>query len=66
MISLSGLTCYGQGREYIRSVIKNKGCRNVAITETNGDLALYGKNSVAYSNIPSGLEKALDKLNNAK
>lgn len=51
-------------REYIRNAIKEWGeCRNVAITRTNGDVALYGRNGCARSNVPSGLNKALKDLN---
>lgn len=53
-----------QGRSYIRDKIKEKGtCRNVAITKTNGDLMLYGRNGWAGSNLPSGLSSKLNELN---
>ncbi len=52
-------------REYIRSAIREWGeCRNVAITRTNGDIALYGRNGCARSNVPSGLSDAITELNN--
>ncbi len=51
-------------REYIRNAIKEWGeCRNVAITKTNGDIALYGRNGCARSGVPSGLDKAITELN---
>ncbi len=51
-------------REYIRNAIKGWGeCRNVAITKTNGDVALYGRNGCARSGVPSGLDNALTELN---
>ena len=54
-------------REYIRNAIKGWGaCRNVAITKTNGDLALYGRNGWAMSGCPSGLKDAIDRLNDDK
>lgn len=54
-------------REYIRNAIKEWGeCRNVAITRTNGDIALYGRNGCARSNVPSGLNQALTELNKQK
>lgn len=54
-------------REYIRNAIKGWGeCRNVAITRTNGDVALYGRNGCARSNVPSGLNDAITELNNQK
>lgn len=38
------------------------GCRNVAITDTGGDLALNGKNDYAYTDgIPQALADALEK-----
>ncbi len=53
-----------QGRSYIRNCIESWGsCRNVAITRTNGDLALNGRNAVAMSGVPDGLDRALDDLN---
>lgn len=52
------------GRSYIKSKIQAWGeCRNVAITKTNGDLALYGLNGSARSGCPSNLNQALDELN---
>lgn len=54
-------------REYIRNAIKGWGeCRNVAITRTNGDIALYGRNGYARSNCPSGLNNAITELFNKK
>lgn len=54
-------------REYIRNAIKGWGeCRNVAITRTNGDIALYGRNGCARTNVPSGLNDAITELNNQK
>lgn len=51
-------------RAYIRNCIKEWGeCRNVAITKTNGDVALYGRNGCARSNVPKGLDEALTELN---
>lgn len=53
-----------QGRAYIRNCIASWGkCRNVAITKTNGDLAIRDRNAVAMSNLPKGLEQALEELN---
>lgn len=51
-------------REYIRSRIREWGeCKNVAITQYNGDLALYGRNGWSGSGLPSGLREALSELN---
>lgn len=53
----------GQSREYIRNAISGWGkCRNVAITKTNGDLALYGSNGYASTGLPYSLSTALDEL----
>lgn len=53
-----------QGREYIREQITIKqSCRNVAITRTNGDLMLYGRNGYAVSNCPQNLVNKLKDLN---
>lgn len=55
---------YGQGRSFIREQIQKHGeCRNVAITKTNGDLMLYGRNGYASSGCPSSLTDALDRYN---
>lgn len=60
----AGSSVYGQGRSYIKSVIQRWGdCRNVAITKTNGDLALHQRNAYVSSGIPKGMSDALDKLN---
>lgn len=63
MIAFANI-CYGQGREFIREAIEEYGeCRNVAITKTNGDLMLYGRNGWAASRCPDDLTDALDRLN---
>lgn len=53
-----------QDREFIRKVIKEEGgCRNVAITKTNGDVALFGQNGwAATDNTPKKLCDELDRL----
>ncbi len=51
-------------RSYLRDKISEWGeCKNVAITNTNGDLALYGSNGWAGTGLPSALSKALNELN---
>lgn len=52
-----------RGRNYIKQNISELGgCRNVAITDTGGDLALNGKNDYAYTaGIPQALADALEK-----
>lgn len=52
-------------RAYIKEQIGIQGqCKNVAITQTNGDLMLYGKNGWAGSGLPSELANALHDLHN--
>lgn len=59
-------TMFCQGRAAIREAIEKEGnCRNVAITETNGDLALFGRNGVKPLNISEALYYNLSKLNKA-
>lgn len=58
------IVSYGQGREYIRQQIREQGeCRNVAITETNGDIMLYGRNGCARAGCPASLNEAITELN---
>lgn len=53
-------------RNYVKNQIKKWGtCKNVAITKTNGDVALYGKCGYATSNVPTGLSNKLKELNKA-
>lgn len=53
-----------EDRDFIRQQIEKQGrCRNVAITKTNGDLMLYGKNGWAANGCPKALTAALDYLN---
>lgn len=53
-----------RNRNYIKDAIREWGsCRNVAITKTNGDLALYGHNGCARSGVPSDLDRAIIELN---
>lgn len=51
-------------RAYIRNAIEEWGeCRNVTLTKTNGDIALYGQNGYACSGCPANLNKAITELN---
>jgi len=62
LISVSSL---GQGRSFIKEQIRKEGeCRNVAITKTNGDLMLYGRNGCARTGCPRSLNEVLTELNN--
>ena len=62
---LFSLQVSAQSREALRQQIDEWGeCRNVAITETNGDLALYGKNGYANLGCPEDLNAAIKELNN--
>jgi len=50
-------------RNFIKEQIaKQEECRNVAITKTNGDLMLYGKNGWAAYGCPESLTETLDEL----
>ena len=51
-------------RELIRNHITKWGeCKNVAITKSNGDLALYGENGWVGTGLPSLLSERLSDLN---
>ena len=64
LFMLVSVSSFGQGREFIREQIRSKGeCRNVAITKTNGDLMLYGRNGWAATGCPRSLTDAITKLN---
>ncbi len=65
-VCLIPLTIAQSSREYIKERIRYYNeCKNVAITQTNGDLMLYGSNGWAGKGLPSGLSNALHELNNA-
>ena len=64
LLAILPILLFGQSRQFIKDEIKKHNeCRNVAITQSNGDLMLYGKNGWAGSGLPSGLSKALHELN---
>ncbi|WP_251621219.1 hypothetical protein [Odoribacter lunatus] len=64
LISISSNLSAQNSRAYIREAIEKWGeCRNVAITKTNGDLALYGRNGCANAGCPANLSKAIRELN---
>ena len=53
-------------RNYVKNQIRKWGtCKNVAITKTNGDVALYGTCGYATSNVPAALSNKLRELNKA-
>ena len=60
----AGYSQSGCDRTYIRNKIRDYGeCKNVAITKSNGDVMLYGRNGwAATSCCPSGLQNALREL----
>lgn len=66
-ISLTATSVSAQrDRNYVKNQIKKWGvCKNVAITKTNGDVALYGTCGYAASNVPTGLLNKLKELNKA-
>lgn len=54
-------------RDYIKNSMKSWGtCRNVAITDTGGDIALNYQNQYSYSGIPTGLANAIKSLHDKK
>ena len=56
-----------RNRNFIRQKIREHNqCRNVAITQYNGDLMLYGQNGWAADGCPKGLTDALHDLNDKK
>ena len=64
LLTVISVSVSAQSREYIRNQIQRYGeCRNVAITEYNGDLMLYGTNGWAATGCPEGLTDALHELN---
>jgi hypothetical protein len=70
LISLSAIVfhaqSFGQGRTFIRDNINRTGeCKNVAITKTNGDVMLFGRNGAAWGEgCPSQLVTAIKNLYN--
>lgn len=52
-------------RETIRNSIKKWGeCKTVALTKSNGNVAIYGGNGYSYSQVPTSLGNAIKELNN--
>ncbi|MDX2361401.1 MAG: hypothetical protein QNK23_11390 [Crocinitomicaceae bacterium] len=61
---LISATSIGQSREFIRNKIETWGeCKNVALTLTGGDAALYGRNGWAGRDLPATFTNTLDELN---
>lgn len=51
-------------REYIKQNIKEKNeCKSVAITKTNGDAMIYGRNGYAAKSCPASFVNSLSELN---
>ena len=51
-------------RSYIKERMRSWGyCRNVALTDTGGDVALNARNQYAVSGVPRSLAETLDDLN---
>lgn len=62
-LAMTATEMNAQGREPIRRAIQRwGGCKNVAITKTNGDVALNGKNNYVVSAVPQGLSDKLREL----
>ena len=70
LIAFIAITCFtisnARDRAYINNCIRMWGiCRNVAITDKGGDVALIGSNKCAYDRIPRDLAKNIDNLNDS-
>ncbi len=63
-LSLTTINSFAQNsRSYVRNSITSWGsCRNVAITDTGGDIALNYNNQYSYSGIPTSLANAIKEL----
>lgn len=61
---LTSISCVAQNsRSYVKNSISSWGtCRNVAITDRGGDVALNYNNQYSYSGIPTSLANAIQKL----
>jgi len=69
LLAFIAFTCISvssaRSRLYINNCMQQWGyCRNVAITDKSGDIAL-GNNVCAYDKIPSELAKSIDNLNDS-
>jgi len=64
-VSGSGLLMAQNGRDYIKRTIQQWGqCRNVALTQQNGNVALAGRNAAAWQNVPNNLAQRLQSMAN--
>lgn len=62
-LTMTATVMNAQGREPIRRAIQRWGaCKNVAITRTNGDVALNGRNNYVVSAVPQNLSDKLREL----
>ncbi len=62
-----GAQAQASSREKIRNSIKEWGeCKTVALTKSNGNVAIYGNNGYSYSQIPTSLANAIKELNTNK
>ena len=63
LLAVVPFTSAQTSREHIKNKMREWGeCKNVAITKTGGDLALYGTNGYGSKYCPSGLTDALSEL----
>lgn len=59
-------TVMADDRNVVKDAIRRWGeCKNVAITKTGGDAAIYGKNGYQTQNTPTAFTNALSELNDA-
>lgn len=63
VLAMTATVMNAQGREPLRRAIQRwGGCKNVAITRTNGDVALNGRNNYVTSATPQDLNSKLREL----
>lgn len=64
LLAVAGARVEAQSRNFLREKIQGWGeCKNVALTQTGGDIALYGTNGWASSGpVPAGLTRTLSSL----
>lgn len=64
LLAVAGARVEAQSRSFLREKIQTWGeCKNVALTQTGGDIALYGTNGWAsIGSVPAALTRTLNRL----
>jgi hypothetical protein len=53
-----------RNRDFIKQIIEEEGrCRNVALTQRSGNVALFDGNGFAYQDVPAALAQTIDRMN---